>query len=69
SKVIANELEIIGSQGMQAYRYDEMLAMIQAKKLSPHKLIGKTITLEQSIDTLMNMDKFEGIGVTIITSF
>lgn len=69
SKVIANELEIIGSHGMQAYRYDEMLAMIQSKKLSPHKLVGKTITLEQSIDTLMNMDKFEGIGVTIITSF
>ena len=69
SKVIANELEIIGSHGMQAYRYDEMLAMIQAKKLSAHKLVGKTITLKQSIDTLMNMDKFEGIGVTIITSF
>lgn len=69
SKVIANELEIIGSHGMQAYRYDVMLAMIQSKKLSPHKLVGKTITLEQSIDALMNMDKFEGTGVTVITSF
>ena len=30
SKVIANELEILGSHGMQAHRYDAMLAMIQS---------------------------------------
>ncbi|MDZ4809486.1 MAG: zinc-dependent alcohol dehydrogenase family protein [Bacteroidota bacterium] len=69
SKVIANELEILGSHGMQAWRYDAMLSMIQSGKLSPEKLIGKTISLEQSIDALMNMDKFEGTGVTVITSF
>ena len=68
-KVIANELEILGSHGMQAWRYDAMLSMIQSGKLSPEKLIGKTISLEQSIDALMNMDKFEGTGVTVITSF
>ncbi|WP_375058294.1 hypothetical protein [Zobellella sp. DQSA1] len=66
SKVIAHELEILGSHGMQAYRYD---AMLQSGKLAPEKLIGKTINLEQSIDALMNMDKFEGTGVTVITEF
>jgi len=69
SKVIANELEILGSHGMQAHRYDAMLAMIQSGKLAPEKLIGKRITLEQSIDALMNMDKFEGAGVTVVTEF
>ena len=69
SKVIANELEILGSHGMQAYRYEEMLSMIQSGKLSPEKLIGKTISLEESIDALMNMDRFEGTGVTVITRF
>ena len=34
-KVIANELEIRGSHGMQAYRYDEMLAMITAGSRRP----------------------------------
>ena len=29
-KVIAHELEIYGSHGMQAHRYPDMLAMIQA---------------------------------------
>lgn len=69
SKVIANELEILGSHGMQAHRYDAMLAMIESGKLAPEKLIGKRITLEQSIDALMNMDKFEGAGVTVVTEF
>ena len=68
-KVIAHELEILGSHGMQAHRYDAMLAMIQSGKLCPEKLIGKTISLEQSIDALMNMDKFETAGVTVVTKF
>ena len=29
-RVIANELEILGSHGMQAHRYPEMMAMIAA---------------------------------------
>lgn len=62
SKVIANELEILGSHGMQAHRYDAMLAMIQSGKLAPEKLIGRRITLEESVQALINMDKFEGVG-------
>jgi alcohol dehydrogenase len=30
-KVMANELEIIGSHGMQAFRYTEMFEMIQLR--------------------------------------
>jgi alcohol dehydrogenase len=68
-KVIANELEIRGSHGMQAHRYDEMLAMIAAGRLSPGKLIGRTIGLEESIAALASMDDFDATGVTIITEF
>jgi alcohol dehydrogenase len=69
SKVIAHELEILGSHGMQAHRYDAMLRMISSGKLAPEKLIGKTIRLEQSIDALMNMDKFEVNGAIVVTEF
>ncbi|WP_288428777.1 zinc-dependent alcohol dehydrogenase family protein [uncultured Pantoea sp.] len=69
ARVIANELEIIGSHGMQAHRYDVMMNMIHAGKLRPEKLIGRTITLEQSIEALMNMDKFASPGVTVVTAF
>ncbi len=68
-KIIANELEILGSHGMQAHRYSAILAMIQAGKLFPEKLIGKTISLEESIDELPNMDSFGGTGITVINEF
>ena len=68
-KVIANELEIRGSHGMQAHRYDTMLAMITAGELAPEKLIGRTIALEESIGALTSMDAFDTIGVTIIDRF
>lgn len=68
-KVIAHELEILGSHGMQAHRYGAMMAMLQTGKLAPEKLIGKTISLEQSIDALMAMDRFDVTGVTVITEF
>ncbi|MDR7305978.1 zinc-dependent alcohol dehydrogenase family protein [Rhodoferax saidenbachensis] len=69
AKVIAHELEILGSHGMQAHRYDAMLAMINSGKLAPEKLVGQKISLAQSIDALMNMDKFEVAGATVVTEF
>lgn len=69
AKVIAHELEILGSHGMQAHRYGAMLDMVQSGKLAPEKLIGKRINLEQSIDALMNMDRFDVAGVTVVTEF
>jgi alcohol dehydrogenase len=68
-KVIANELEILGSHGMQAHKYPELLAMIESGKLAPEKLIGKTIALEESLEALVNMDSFRGTGVTVINEF
>ena len=69
SKVIAHELEILGSHGMQAHRYDALFAMIESGKLTPEKLIGRTISLEQAIDALVKMDQFEVAGVTVVTEF
>lgn len=69
AKVIAHELEILGSHGMQAHRYGAMLDMVQSGKLAPERLIGKRINLEQSIDALMAMDRFDVAGVTVVTEF
>jgi alcohol dehydrogenase len=68
-KVIAKELEVYGSHGMQAYKYPALLAMIQAGKLSPQKLVVKRISLEESLDDLVNMDNFAALGVTVIDKF
>jgi alcohol dehydrogenase len=69
AKVIAHELEILGSHGMQSHRYDAMLAMVQSGKLDPARLVGKQIALSDAPAALMRMDQFEGIGATVITRF
>ncbi|MGB2752949.1 MAG: zinc-dependent alcohol dehydrogenase family protein [Pyrinomonadaceae bacterium] len=68
-KVIGRELEIIGSHGMQAHRYPEMLEMIRMGKLEPQRLIGKTVSLEESVNELADMNSFSGTGVTVIDRF
>jgi alcohol dehydrogenase len=64
--VIGRELEILGSHGMQAHKYPEMLEMIRDGRLEPGKLIGKRVSLEESLDELANMNSFSGTGVTVI---
>ena len=65
-RVIANELEILGSHGMQSHRYAELLAMIEAGKLKPELLIGRTISLEDAVIELPAMNSFANTGVTVI---
>lgn len=68
-KVLAHELEIYGSHGMQAYEYPRMLAMIESGALSPEKLITRTISLYETPEALMAMAEYNQIGVTIIDRF
>jgi alcohol dehydrogenase len=68
-KVVSDELEIIGSHGMQAYKYPDMLEMIKNGKLHPEKLIEKTISLQEATIALPGMNKFDNKGVWVINSF
>ncbi|MBZ9708424.1 zinc-dependent alcohol dehydrogenase family protein [Mesorhizobium sp. ESP7-2] len=68
-KVIAFELEILGSHGMQAYRYPAMMEMIRHGKLKPELLVGKKISLDEAPAALMAMGGFEGIGIGVVTKF
>jgi alcohol dehydrogenase len=68
-RVIAWELEILGSHGMQAFRYSAMMDMIAAGKLAPEKLVGKRLSLDEAPGALMAMDTFEGVGISVVTRF
>ena len=67
--VIAKELEIVGSHGMQAHAYEPMLRMILARQLNPKALIKKTVTLEESLAELYALADFRGVGVVVINQF
>ena len=69
AQVIGHELEIYGSHGMQAWRYDAMLSMMASGKLAPQKLIGRHIGLDEAVPALMAMDKATDLGISVITRF
>ena len=68
-QVIAHELEIYGSHGMQAWRYEDMLAMITGGRLSPSRLIGREVSLEEAVPLLTTLDRSTDTGISVITKF
>ena len=67
--VIGKELEIVGSHGLQAHRYEEMLELISTGQLEPQRLIGKTVPLEEAPKVLPGMSDFGAVGITVIDRF
>ncbi|MBB3935225.1 zinc-dependent alcohol dehydrogenase family protein [Aureimonas phyllosphaerae] len=66
AQVIAHELEIYGSHGMQSWRYDAMLEMILAGSLRPDRLIGETLSLEAAVPALVAMGRSAPDGIAMI---
>ncbi len=69
AQVIGHELEIYGSHGMQAWRYDAMLTMIAAGRMEPSRLISSRISLEEAVPALMGLDRATTPGISVITRF
>ncbi|MBC8336940.1 MAG: zinc-dependent alcohol dehydrogenase family protein [Anaerolineales bacterium] len=67
--VMFNELELIGSHGMQAHAFGPMLDMITTGKLHPGKMITRRVSLEEGIKVLESMGEFSEPGVVVITQF
>ena len=66
ARVIGWELELIGSHGMAAVDYPEMLKLITQGKLKPQDLITKTVPLESGPELLKNLDQQPATGVVIL---
>jgi len=65
-RVIADELEIYGSHGIQAHRYDAVWSLAASGKVNPALLLGRRIGLTDAAGALMAMDDFDSVGMTII---
>jgi len=64
--VVARELEIYGSHGIQAHRYGALLGMVASGRLHPELLVTGRYTLAQGIDFLQRMNEFPGTGIRVI---
>ena len=66
--ILFRELSVIGSFGMQAARFPEMLEMVESRRLNLDQLVGNTVTLEEAGDVLASMGRYETIAMSVITS-
>ena len=66
--VIAGELEILGSHGMAAHEYPDMLGAVAAGAFRPIELVGRTIALEEVPSALDAMGRAGGAGsgITVV---
>lgn len=67
-RVIGYELEILGSHGMPAHRFEAVFGLMASGRLQPGKLIQRRIPLAASIEALVEMDRFASPGMTVITT-
>jgi alcohol dehydrogenase len=66
ARVIAWELDLLGSHGMAAKDYPEMLALVASGALNPSQLVKRKISLEEGAVALAELDKQAVGGITII---
>lgn len=65
-RVIAWELEMVGSHGLQAHEYDRMLRMIAAGLLDPRRLVTRVVSLAEGVAILAGMDAYDVVGAAVI---
>ncbi|WP_395245680.1 zinc-dependent alcohol dehydrogenase family protein [Agromyces sp. MMS24-K17] len=66
--VIAGELELLGSHGMAAHEYPDMLWAVATEAFRPIELVGRTIRLEDVPKALAKMGTAgaSGSGMTVV---
>jgi D-arabinose 1-dehydrogenase-like Zn-dependent alcohol dehydrogenase len=67
--IVFKELRLIGSLGMQAPHFAAMLAMVEAKKVAPGKLVSRTVGLEDVSSVVASMGSYATTGVTVIDRY
>jgi alcohol dehydrogenase len=66
ARVIAWELDLLGSHGMAASDYPGMMQLIQQGRLQPQRLVERTIGLDEAAALLPRFDVATVAGITIV---
>ena len=64
--VIGRELEIVGSHGMPAHAYPDMLAEIATDRLHPDRLVSRVIDLDEAPHALATLGSDGRPGATVV---
>ena len=68
SRVIRDELEVLGVHGLSASRFGEVFALMQAGRLDPAAMITRRLTLADVPTAVPAMGAFAQPGVSVVTS-
>ncbi|HEY6420855.1 MAG TPA: zinc-dependent alcohol dehydrogenase family protein [Candidatus Binataceae bacterium] len=68
-RMVTMELQMIGTVGMQASHYPQMLQMVEAKKISPKAMVTGTVGLDGINKIFEEMNTFQNVGVTVINKY
>ncbi len=66
ARVIAWELDLLGSHGLAAVDYPEMLALVASGVLNPSLLVKREVNLEVGAQALADLNNQQQGGITII---
>lgn len=67
--MVMQEIEFIGSLGMQPTRYDEIFRMVAHDRLDPSAIVSETVALEDVSEKLEAMSEYDTVGIPVIDSF
>ena len=65
-RVIGWELDLLGSHGMAAVDYPDMLDLVEQGLLRPEQLVQRTIGLDEAATLLPTFDRTTAAGITLI---
>ena len=68
-RLVTMELQMIGTVGMQASHYPQMLQMVESKKISPKSMVTGTVGLDGINKIFEEMNTFQNVGVTVINKY
>lgn len=66
ARAIGWELDLLGSHGMAASDYPELMALVEQGVLQPQRLVERTIDLDEAAALLPGFDQAPVAGITVI---
>lgn len=66
ARVIAHELQLMGSHGIAAASYPEVFKLLAAANIQPEAMVTQTLGLAEGGKALTEMDRFPRSGVAVI---
>lgn len=67
--IVSQEIDFLGSLGLQPSRYGEILDMMETGKLDPGAIVSEEIGIDEVPAKIEDMSEFETVGIPVCSDF